>query len=230
MEADLNGAIRLFTLASQYVRQGNLQGEVETQRNASLHRLTESEFLRESAWVILCSGFRESVVRRIFDFVSLCFCDWESASTISESGTLCVKSARGRFRNERKLQAILDIACRVQRTGFPAFKAAVIADPVGELRRLPYIGPITVWHLAKNLGLNVAKPDRHLARLAVRLRYRDAAQLCAAVAEASCEKTNVVDLILWRYLVDHPRERRDADPRQPPSDTLDSRSQHARFA
>lgn len=212
MAADLTGAIGLFARASQYVRESSLQAEVEWQRNASVERLTESEFLRESAWVILCSGFRESVVRKIFDYVSLCFCDWESASSISESGPLCVKSALRAFRNEPKLRAIRDIACLVQRDGFSTIKAAVIADPIGELRHLPYIGPITVWHLAKNLGLNVAKPDRHLVRLANHLGFQSAAQLCTAVAEASSEQTNVVDLILWRYLADNSGEWRSAKP------------------
>src|SRR5208282_930315 len=30
-----------------------------------------------------------------------------------------------------------------------------------------YIGPITSWHLAKNLGFNVAKPDRQIEQLVV---------------------------------------------------------------
>lgn len=43
---------------------------------------SESDLLGELAWVILCSGFRERVVRRIFGKISLCFFDWASAATI----------------------------------------------------------------------------------------------------------------------------------------------------
>ena len=34
------------------------------------------------------------------------------------------------------------------------------------LEELPYIGPVTRYHLAMRIGLNLAKPDRHVARTA----------------------------------------------------------------
>jgi len=201
---DLAGAVRVLSLARDYIHRAGLQSEVEWQRSTAIAGFTESEFLRESAWVILCSGFRESVVRRVFDYISLCFCDWESATAIAEAKSLCINSASRSFRNETKLTAILTIAQMVHRNGFTAVKAAVLADPIKELAKLPHIGPITVWHLAKNLGLDVAKPDRHLVRVARQFGYTGAAQLCAALAEASGEQIKVIDLIVWRYVADNP--------------------------
>lgn len=207
MAADVSGALRVFSLACDYIRRAGLQSEVEWQRGVTIDSFGESEFLRESAWVILCSGFRESIVRRVFDYISLCFCDWESSAAIVEVESLCVTSASRTFRNEAKLNAILSIAQMVHRTGFSAVKEAVLADPIAELCRLSFIGPTTVWHLAKNLGLDVAKPDRHLVRIARQFGFGGAAQLCAALAEASGEQAKVVDLIIWRYLADNPALR-----------------------
>jgi hypothetical protein len=141
-------------------------------------------------------------VRRVFNHVSLCFCDWESASAIVEARVACRAAALASFRNPAKLDAIVTIAQDVNRRSFAAIKTAMQSNPIGELRRLPYIGPVTVWHLAKNLGLDVAKPDRHLVRLSSCFGFRSTAQLCAALSEITGEQIKVVDLILWRYLAD----------------------------
>jgi hypothetical protein len=204
MTPDLEGAMRVFGAASAYMAHDDRSGEVEWQRQVSLDNFTETDFLREAAWVILCSGFRERLVRRVFDHISLCFCDWESASSILEADPTCRNAAMASFRNAAKLSAIVGSALHVQRWGFVAFKQAVLVDPVGELRRLSHIGPVTVWHLAKNLGLDVAKPDRHLARLSRVLGFNDADHFCGVVARASGEQRKVVDLIVWRYLADNP--------------------------
>jgi hypothetical protein len=48
------------------------------------------------------------------------------------------------FRNPIKLRAIVAAALHVNEKGFTAFKQAVLAAPLLELQRLPYIGPVTV--------------------------------------------------------------------------------------
>lgn len=87
--------------------------------------------------------------------------------------------------------------------GFAQVKANIIADPIKELQIFSFIGPITSWHLAKNLGLQIAKPDRHLIKFASRVGYGEDVQgLCTNIANVSGEPVNVVDLILWRYIAD----------------------------
>ena len=205
MKPDLRRAIDVFAMASAYVELAGLQSEVEWQGSVSTDGFTESDLLREAAWVILCSGFRESVVRRRFDYISLCFCDWESAAEILKVSSVCLGSAERGFHNVAKLNAILGVAELVDRVGFASLKKDVIADPITTLRRLPFIGPTTVWHLAKNLGYDVAKPDRHLARIAKQLGFSDAFHFCGALALESGKQTRVIDLIVWRYLADNPR-------------------------
>jgi hypothetical protein len=146
-------------------------------------------------------------VRRIFDHITLCFCDWESASAIVEADPACRVAAMASFRNAAKLGAIAETAHHVHAQSFTSFKQAVLADPLAELRRLPYIGPITVWHLAKNLGLDVAKPDRHLARVSTQLGFENAEHFCSELGRKTGEQKKVVDLIVWRYLADNAQER-----------------------
>jgi len=203
MRADLTAAIRFFSKACSYVEHAGLSGEVAWQREADF---AERVLLREHAWVTLCSGFRESAVRRAFDHVSLCFCDWESAESIVSAGNVCCTTAASSFANQLKLKGIFSAAKYISEVGFDEFKQSVLADPINQLQQLPFIGPVTSWHLAKNLGLDVAKPDRHLIRVSERLGFRSADHLCRELAATTGEQAKVVDLIVWRYIADNPEQ------------------------
>jgi endonuclease III len=204
--ADTRAALLLFDKALEYTRCSDLhRKQLEWQRNVSLNAFTETDLLREAAWVVLCSGFRESVVRSIFGHISLCFCDWESADAIVRASPICKIAALASFKNRAKLDAIVRIAGNVQSAGFSNFRVAVLDDPIKTLQGLPFIGPTTSWHLAKNLGLDVAKPDRHLVRVASRLGFASAHDVCLAISKSMDEPLKVVDLVLWRYLADHNR-------------------------
>lgn len=196
--------MHFFSKACSYVEHAGLSGEIASQREAVFTEFTESDLLREHAWVALCSGFRESTVRKIFDHVSLCFCDWESAEAIVSAGDICCSTAAFSFANRLKLKGIFLAAKYISDIGFYEFKQSVLADPIDQLQILPFIGPITSWHLAKNLGLDAAKPDRHLVRLSERLGFRSADHLCRELAATTGEKAMVVDLIVWRYIADNP--------------------------
>lgn len=206
MKADLTAAVLFFSKACSYVQGAGLAAEVAWQRDVDFIAFTESDLLREHAWVTLCSGFRESAVRRVFDHVSLCFCDWESSESIVSSGEVCCLTAASSFANRGKLHGILSAAQQVHAVGFKKFKQSVLTDPINQLQSLPFIGPITSWHLAKNLGLDVAKPDRHLVRVSESLGFRDADHLCRELAASTGEQVKVVDLIVWRYIADNPEQ------------------------
>ena len=72
-------------------------------------------------------------------------------------------------------------------------------DPINKLQALPYIGPITSYHLAKNLGVPCAKSDRHLKRLSEMLGFNCVQQFCKEVSTLSGDAIHVVDLVLWRF-------------------------------
>lgn len=197
--------MRFYTDARSYVESAGLTAEIAWQRATEFSEFTESDLLREHAWVTLCSGFRESVVRKVFDHVSLCFCDWESAEAIVSAGLICCVTAESLFSNRLKLRGIFAGSQHVHKTGFEKFKQSVLIDPIAQLQALPYIGPTTSWHLAKNLGLDVSKPDRHLVRISELFGFSTASDLCRQLASITGDQTKVVDLIVWRYVADNPQ-------------------------
>lgn len=70
-------------------------------------------------------------------------------------------------------------------------------DKVNVLEELPWIGPVTKHHLAKNLGADTAKPDVHLERLARRDRTTTQT-LCRRLARQTGYRVATIDTILWR--------------------------------
>jgi hypothetical protein len=194
-----------YRRAKAFVEQG-FGHEILWQRTVCIEDVTESDFLREAAWVIFCTGFRERTVRRLFSYLSLCFCDWESGAIIAEHAEVCQTAALAALNNPPKVNAIIQIAREVDCEGFAKLRDEILLRPVERLRELPYIGPVTAFHLAKNLGLPVAKPDRHLQRLAAILSYPDAHTLCQDLALRTGDPPHVVDLILWRFLAETARQ------------------------
>jgi len=187
-----------YSFAKERVLAGGYEAELTWVQKLDEKSFSETDLIREAAWVILCSGFRESVVRAKFSYISLCFCDWESADLIASNKEACVNLAEKAFKYRRKLDAIAAIATEVASCGFAQIRLEIYRDPQGRLIRFPFIGPITSYHLAKNLGFQFAKDDRHLQRLVKLFGYPDAQVLCAAIALETGDSIATVDTVLWR--------------------------------
>lgn len=72
-------------------------------------------------------------------------------------------------------------------------------ERVEYLDTLPMIGEITKYHLARNLGMDVAKPDVHLVRLMKRFEFKDVQEMCRYIYERTGDRIGVVDVVLWRW-------------------------------
>lgn len=189
----------LYMTAKERVIDAGFADEIDWQADMDSIDWSESTFLRESAWVVLSSGFREEILRRRFPLVSAAFLNWESASSIMSRRETCRSSALQAFANIRKIDGILEIARRVACEGIDAIRNGLKIGGTDFLQRFPFIGPVTACHLAKNLGMSIVKPDRHLARLATRTGYGTADQMCRIIAEIVGDTLPVIDVVLWRY-------------------------------
>jgi hypothetical protein len=194
-----NNLLEFYRNAKSWVEQSAFASELHWQANLSGTLFLESDFLREYAWVVLNSGFRESVIRKHFDFISLCYCDWQSAQEIHELGDLCCAAASAAFGNMKKLRAITHTAGLVHRMGFERLRSRLLEDFFGLAPTLPFIGSITARHLAKNLGIEAAKPDRHLVRLAARFGYCSVDEMCWTISDVTGDSLSVADIVLWRF-------------------------------
>lgn len=137
-------------------------------------------FAEAAVYVIVNSGMQYRVAQDIFG---------RCMERLWARGT-----ARRAFGHPGKVKAI-DRIWKNRQQLFDAYRLA--ADKLEFCQSLPWIGPVTSYHLAKDLGLDVAKPDVHLARLARRDRTK-VARLCKRLAKLTGYRSATGDTILWR--------------------------------
>jgi hypothetical protein len=144
----------------------------------------EEEFALEAIFVICNSGMKNTVARQIYECVL--------------GALFSGKSAGDAFGHKGKAAAI-DHIWRHQGVLYVDYLLA--DDKLAFCESLPWIGGITKYHLAKNFGADVAKPDVHLQRLADR-EGCTAQQLCERLAAETGLRVAAVDTVLWRACAD----------------------------
>ena len=158
---------------------GYADADIEWSENCGPPASAE-DFAREAIFVICNSGMKNTVARGIFNRVLAALARGDSARTA--------------FNHPGKARAIDDIWARREEY-LAGFLSA--ADPLEYCASIPWIGAITKYHLAKNFGAQVAKPDVHLQRLAA-LEGSTPQALCERLAQESGFKIATVDVLLWR--------------------------------
>lgn len=188
-----------YKKCKELVISAGFKREIEWQESVNIELLTESNFLQEYAWVTLSSGMKEQIIRNIFERFSQVFFKWESAKIISDNTPTCRQLALQLFANRNKVNAIITTSRIISKFGFPEIKKLIKTNPYDTLRGLPYIGPVTYFHLAKNIGIQVAKPDRHLTRFAADFGFPNVQELCSFLSYKTGDSIPVIDIVLWRY-------------------------------
>ncbi len=138
------------------------------------------ELFSEYAWVVINSGMKEQIARKIWNKVK--------AAIIND---IPVRSV---FGHPGKSKAIQD-AWENQERLFQEFLKT--EDILQFCENLPWIGKITKYHLAKNLGADVVKPDRWLIRVSEETGETPF-ELCKKLSTESGDPVTAVDTIIWR--------------------------------
>jgi hypothetical protein len=188
-----------YFFIKEYVIEEGYSFEIDYASDLNFNNLTESLFLEETAWVILSSGMSFKIISDKFHLVSEAFYNWESANKIYENAHDCKNNSLKIFNNQQKIDAIITVSSIVKSEGFRNIKTRIGKNGVDYLTRFPFIGPVTKFHLAKNIGINVTKPDRHLVRISSAIGYDSPNDLCNDIAKRISEKKAIIDLVFWRY-------------------------------
>ncbi|QOX81037.1 hypothetical protein FY034_18850 (plasmid) [Trichlorobacter lovleyi] len=137
-------------------------------------------FWSEYGWVVMNSGMKNQIARKI----------WEKV----RPQVLAGGSAHDVFGHKGKASAI-DQVYRDREQLLQEYLQVPDSEKIAWLRTLPWIGKITCWHLAKNYGFDCAKPDRHLVRIA---GAEGVHEMCARLARETGYRIATVDYVLWR--------------------------------
>ena len=172
-----NGMKDFFDRAQAHIRYAGYEPEVEYCRQLRLENFTDWGFMLAYAFVVISSGMKNQVAEKIYER----FVDTMDPKVVGHPGKRLAIA-----------QSLIEYA-----RWFRELKAS--DDKVAYLETLPWIGPITKYHLARNIGLDVVKPDRHLTRIASRYGYANPDVMCHEIVSEVGERVGVVDVILWRY-------------------------------
>lgn len=166
--------------------------EVAVTEERTFEEQTYWSFFRQYVYVVLNSGMKNAVAEKIYYRFMENSCDLQ---IIGHPG---------------KREAIKD-ALENYKQWFTALRAN--KDKLAYLESLPFIGKITKYHLARNLGLDYVKPDRHLVKIAANFGYiprlartdifeKAVQRMCKELAAEFGLRVGTVDVILWRYMAD----------------------------
>jgi thermostable 8-oxoguanine DNA glycosylase len=181
----------------------NYKEDYDRIANTNFKMLSKEAFFKEYVWCVYVSGFRASIVskkwkalmrayRPLFDFNRPVACKIDYDEVIKEAMIV--------FANGRKVAAVVETHKTIDGLGlvdWAEFRDDRLATPE-LLQRLPFIGKITCYHLARNIGLlDFVKPDVHLVRMAKHWGYADPQTMCEELGEKFDLKPGLVDLVLW---------------------------------
>ncbi len=194
-------AERLFEMAHAHISEMDPEGLAWALKRGDRRfaGITSRAFVGEYCWVVYASGFKVSILEVKFSKLEHAFKDFDLASI---SRMRSVSAALKVINHDTKARCFLEGCKSIAQEGFRNFKHRLEVCGLCPLEALPGIGPITKYHLAKNIGLqDTAKPDIWLER---------AASLCSTSVNGLVEylsheyrmSRHAVDLVLWKYGAD----------------------------
>lgn len=217
---DKEAIIEFYKEAKQFCIEQGYQWEIELVYNRTWEQAQPDHFFAEYCFVVFNAGMKNQVAQKIYEKFMATMNMELHGSTMQDTADLRIKSLdvsvighkgkREAIRTamseyQRWFKELQDITPKKQRFYEvlllkTAHKRTINEVRVAYLETLPWIGKITKYHLARNLGIDVAKPDRHLVRLSEKFGFRDVHEMCEYISKNSDERVGVVDLVLWRSL------------------------------
>lgn len=155
-------------------------------------------FFEEYVWVACATGFSAKAVSKFIDRL-IDKLGWYDELALEQFEDV-FERVRSILNNRDKIKAMHKTAKMIREgvfeTGWDKWKQDYMSTPE-KLQKLPYIGKITCFHLARNIGLmEVVKPDLHLVRMARHWGYKDCVTMCKDVRPKGMP-LGIVDYIFW---------------------------------
>lgn len=158
-------------------------------------------FFREYIWVVHATGFSAKAVGSFFPRLMRAYGSYKNLA--GKSFDKCWHKVQPVCNNRPKASAVHQTSkllnSNINNMGWKTYRDFNLDSP-NVLKDLPFIGPVTCYHLGRNIGLlDCVKPDLHLVRMAERWHYEDCNEMCEDIQKWAKEDIplGIVDLILW---------------------------------
>lgn len=187
------GTDRLFSEAQRYCRERDY--DTKWVYKVSPDTIAPQEFFEEYIWVVYACNFDVTHLEDLWKPLREAYGKYDSLDRTSRQGVLDV------INSERKWNAVYRTALIMQGFGWNEFRKLCL-DEIDSMTSLGFIGPVTKFHLARNLGFDVAKPDRWMCRIANRLGWESVNSMCEYLSKKYSMSMKEIDITLWKYVSD----------------------------
>jgi hypothetical protein len=192
-----DGIKNYFSQAREFV-QRFYPDEIEYFSSIKFDDITPEFYFREYVWVVHATGFSAHAVGSFINRLTEAYGNWKQLAVCDESTML--KRVCAVVNNPKKILSVYKMAKlmldRVNTSNWNEYKYNYLSTPE-LLQKLPYIGKVTCFHLARNIGLlEYVKPDLHLVRLAKHWGFKNCDDMCKFVQPKDMP-LGIVDLIFW---------------------------------
>jgi len=168
----------------------------------------EDFFFREYVWVVHATGFSAKAVGKFMPKLLIAYGWWDAlahkdfADAMARVAPVCNNPQKSKAIHETAklmFDGMMELAkLRQKPMGevWPEWKRENLSSPE-LLAKLPYVGKVTCFHLARNIGLlEFVKPDLHLVRMAKHWGFDNCVDMCESVRPPGMP-LGIVDLVFW---------------------------------
>ena len=160
---------------------------IDHYKKIKIDNLTYCNIFEEISWIVYSSGFRNDILVKYWPYIRIEFDNFNIENVVEyfndvekEAKRICNNSG---FHNLNKTKWCINNAKRImelnnEKENYGGFKSYLIelsqkepyylvemAPSLVNDFKLKGIGNVTIFHLLKNLGFNIFKPDIHITRL-----------------------------------------------------------------
>lgn len=211
-----NRLVSLYqTALNSVINDPQVMEEIARARNMNPSLISSHDFIREYAWTVFNSGMRMRIIKRRWTALEEAFEYWDPKAILTNMTGVKDKALKV-FNNKSKVNAVLKLANLINNEGWAKIRFeimnCVVRSENGNFYpspqlftflsyQLAWMGPTNRRYLAKNLGFDFAKDDRHLRRLTESYGYsKDAEgvqQFVEEIGKCVNERISVVETVLW---------------------------------
>jgi len=180
-----------YEKAKKHVISNGFENEIRHVEQLDFEKMTPTEFYLQYCYVVFNTGMKNQIAENMYE-------DFLNGFKRVNCGISDISKTVSMIRHPGKRKAIHNAYFRYEGWFETLKEKKSIEEQLEFLETLDFIGLVTKFHLARNIGLDVAKPDRHLVRIAEHFDMPSVREMCEFISGKTGDRVGVVDVILWR--------------------------------
>jgi len=155
-------------------------------KNVSIYEMSNDKIYQEICWIIYSSGFKNDIIKKYWPYITEAYFKFDINKITDEYSDIdsaaIIVCRKSNFNNLNKAKYCIYNAHRITYLNDYLYEGGLrgvlnsiinmsvldVYSIIPELKKqlgLKGIGDVTIFHLLKNVGINIFKPDIHVLRI-----------------------------------------------------------------